>query len=106
MHTLVCIFLLFERFPFKSNNLIGYLIAAILEYILIGWEYFVIACNVGLFIGMFRIAISVTKETQRILQSINDEANANTTANQSNKLKILLFEHIHAHTAIKRFSTI
>lgn len=60
-----------------------------------------IACNVGLFIGMFRIAISITQEAQRILNSINDEANANVDANQSNELKILLFEYIDAHAQSK-----
>lgn len=60
----------------------------------------------GLFIGMFRIAISITQEAQRILNSINDEANANVDVNQSNELKILLFEYIDAHATIKKLSTI
>lgn len=93
-----------KRFPFDSNNPIGYLMAVILEYIIFGYEYFVVAVLASFGIGSYYIAISIIKEHQRILNRINDEAHAN--GNQLKELKKLIAEFIHAHGFVKELSIV
>lgn len=95
-------FLAFLRFPFHTNNPLGYSIAVIIEYVAIGYEFFIVACTLALGIGTCWFAISITKEIKRIRHSINDAAQANQ--NQSNELKILFSEYIHVHSSIKQLS--
>lgn len=94
--------LLLKRFPFDYNNPIGYLFAVIVEYIIIGHEYFVIACTLGLGIGAFWFAVSATKEIRHTLNLINNEVKAKT--NHSVELKILFSEFINAHATVKQLS--
>lgn len=90
------------RFPFDSNNPTGYLIAVLIEYVIVTYEYIMITCTLGLAIGAFWFIISVTKEIQHILHSINDKAQANE--DQSNEMQILFAEYIDAHAALKQLS--
>ena len=60
-----------DRFPFNSKNHIGYFIACSLQYIIIGYELYVIACIFSLAIGGYMIGISGTKEIKNVLHSIN-----------------------------------
>lgn len=93
-----------KRFPFDPKNPIGYLIAVVLEYITLAYEYFVIACTLSLGIGAYWIATSATKDIQKhILHSINETAREN--GNQLSELKNLLSEYNEAHAAIKQLST-
>lgn len=96
-------FLLCGRFPFDTNNPIGYLTAVILEYVLIGYQYFVAACTLSLGIGAYWIAISTTEEIRRILGSIKRDAEPNE--NSPNELKQMFAEYIHAHATIEQLST-
>lgn len=92
-----------KRFPFDSNNPIGYAIAIILEYIAYWYSFSVIACGLALGIGAYWLAISATKELQRVLHVINDQAQVNER--QSNELNTLLFaEFIDAHGTVKQLS--
>lgn len=81
------LFFSLKRFPFETNNPLGYLIVVILEYIICGYEFFIVACTLALGIGAFWLAISVTKEIQRILCLIDEKIHANE--NQSTDLNIL-----------------
>lgn len=92
-----------KRFPFNSDHPIGYLGAIILEYILCGYEYFVVACTLALGIGSYWLEVSATKIIQRILHTINNKARANK--NQLNELKILFKEYIDTHAIVKQLST-
>lgn len=57
----------------------------------------------GLGIGISSFSISITKEIQRILHSINaTQANEH----QSSELKVLFTEYIHVHTAVKQLSIV
>lgn len=96
-------FLLCERFPFDTNNPIGYLTAVILEYVLIGYQYFVAACTLSLGIGAYWIAIPTTEEIRGILGSIKRDAEPNE--NSPNELKQMFAEYIHAHATIEQLST-
>lgn len=79
------------------------MIAAILEYVILGYEYFIVACIVAVGIGSFLFAISITKVFQSVLHdSINDKTDANTI--QSNEMMILLSEFIDAHGFAKQLS--
>lgn len=96
--------LLHKRLPFDWTNPIGYLIAVTIEYIILGYEYLINACNIGLGIGAYWIAISTTKEIQRILRSIKYKIHAKN--NQSNdELKNLFSEFIEVHAVTKQLST-
>lgn len=95
-----CFFCSFQRFPFDTTNPIGYLFAVIFEYILVGYQCFIVACTLSLFIGVFWFVISAIEEFQHILSIINDKAQANV--DQSNELKILFREFIDAHGITKQ----
>lgn len=95
-------FLLHKRFPFDSNNLVGYLIAVILEYIMYGCDCFIIACTLALGVGAFWFAVSACKEIQHVLQSFNDVAHAKQ--HQLIELRILFVEFINTHLTVKQLS--
>lgn len=97
------IFLAFTRFLFDTNCPLGYFIAVIIEYFVVGYELIVVACTLALGIGAYWFAKSITKEIQRIRHSINDAAQENQ--NQSNELKLLISEYIHLHASMKQLST-
>lgn len=91
-----------ERFPFDSSNLMGYVIAFALEYIILSYEYLIIATTLGLGIGAFWFAKAATKEFQRILHVFNEKAQAKKS--RSNVLKISLLEFIYTHGIVKQLS--
>lgn len=92
-----------NRFPFDWTNPIGYSIAIFLEYIIWGYENFVVTSTLALGIGAYLFAIFATKEIQRGLHLINDKAHQN--GHQSNELKILITDFIFDHGALKQLST-
>lgn len=92
----------FKRFPFDCSNPIGYLVAVILEYVAFGYNYVVIASTLSFGIGLYRLAISSTKDFQDFLRIIND--NAHTNQNQSNELEVLFAEYVDTHATIKQLS--
>lgn len=92
----------YERFPFNSNHPIGYLIAVILEYIIIGYENGVNTCTLSLGIGIFWIIIASTKRIKHILHKIDDHK-TRTNKNYSNKFEQLA-EIVHAHKDLKQLS--
>lgn len=76
--------------------------AAIIEYFIIAYEFLINASTLGLGIGAFWFAVSATKEIRRILNSINDTAQAD--GNQSFELKVLFAEYIDAHGLLIQLS--
>lgn len=92
------------RFPFDSNNPIGYFVAVTVQYIICGYEFFLIACSLALFIGLNWFIVAVIKEIRRILHEINKKAQAN--ANQPSKLMELFSEFIYTHSILKQLSII
>lgn len=92
-----------KRFPFDTNNPVGYLIAVFLQYIMLGYQNFTIAATVGLSIGGYWFAVSVTNELQRMLRAINDKTRAKKE-NQLSEMKTLLSEFVDTHVAIKQLS--
>lgn len=95
-------FLLVKRFPFDWHNPIGYLIAVTVEYVIFGYECFIIACVLSFGIGAIWLIISVTKEIRHTLHSINDVGQENKI--KSNELKRLFSEYFHTYAAIKQLS--
>lgn len=93
---------LFHRFPFESNNPIGFLIAFIIEYIILGYEYFVVACILALGTGAFLFAISTTKDFQRSTPVINTKTKRK--GNQLNELNTFFSEFIYSLGAVKQLS--
>lgn len=92
-----------NRFPFDSKNPIGFLFAIILEYIVYGYYFFVISCNVAVGVGAFWLAISASVEIQRILYLINDKSQVKQH-HYSNELKTLCSECIHFHGIVEQLS--
>lgn len=88
-----------QRFPFVTNNPVGYLIAVILEYIVLGCEFFVISCTLALGIGGFCIAIAATNEIERILHRIDDKTQANEI--QSDEIMFFFVEFVDIHGMAK-----
>lgn len=64
---------------------------------------FVVACSLSLGIGAYWLAISGTKEIQRVLHLINDKTEPNE--NQRNdEMRTSLSEYIYAHAIAKQLS--
>lgn len=95
-------FSLEKRFPFDSNNPVGYLAAVSIEYVVLVYAYCMIACILGLGIGAFWFVIAVIKEIRRLLRLIRGKAKVKK--NQSRKLKSFFFECVYTHAAIKQLS--
>lgn len=89
-----------KRFPFDTTNPTGYLVAFTIEYIVLGYEFFIAACTLGLGVGAFWFAISAAKEFQRFSPILNEKAQTN----QSNELKIIFTELIDGHGVVKQLS--
>lgn len=94
--------LFFNRFPFDTDNPIGYLSAVILEYAMSAYEFFLVACTLALGIGEYCFAISASAQMQRFLSKMNDLARVNE--NQSNEIKLTFTQFIDAHGFVKQLS--
>lgn len=94
----------FQRFPFDSKDPVGYLIAVILEYIMYGYDCFIIACTLALGVGAFWFAACACKEIQHILNLINAKAHAKKHRND--ELKVFFEEFINTHLTVKQLSMI
>lgn len=93
---------LLQRFPFDVSNPIGYSMAVIHEYIICGYEFYVITCVLPLALAVFWYTISITKELHRILKSI--DASAQDKVTHSSELKTLFSEFIDTYASIKQLS--
>lgn len=91
-----------KRYPFDWKSPVGYFIAVFLEYFVLGYQFFLNSCTLGLGIGAFWFAVTATKEIRRILYSIDDETKVN--GKRSKKLIGLFAEFIYAHGIVKQLS--
>lgn len=94
--------LLQNRFPFDSNNPIGYLAVIAVEYPIFSLQMFVIACCMALGIGAFWFAISATKDIQRGLHLVNKIAQ--TCEDRSDELLAQFPEYLDAYSVLKQLS--
>lgn len=78
------------------------MVAVAVEYIILGFEFSVIACTLALGIGAYCFGISAIKEIERLFNLINDEACGNE--NQPKELKASFSECIEAHVIVKQLS--
>lgn len=91
-----------KRFPIDTKTPVGYSVAVFAEYIIVGYEYLVIACTLALGSGAFWYAVSATKEFKRILYSVSDQAREKE--NRTNEMKMLIAEFIYSHGIVKQLS--
>lgn len=91
-----------NRFPFESNNPMGYFVAFLLEYIVFGYFYLFSASLLVLSFGFYCFTMSAVEEIQRILHSIHKRAHVKEI--QSNKFYLLCSEYIDTHGIIKQLS--
>lgn len=95
--------MLHKRFPFEWTNPIGYLVAVIIEYVIVGYEFSVDASVLALGIGAYWIGLAAIKEIQSILHTIKKRVQAKK--HQSNReLKMLFTEFIELHGVAKQLS--
>lgn len=82
--------------------------AFIFEYIIFGYEIFVIACIMSLGIGIFWFIISSTKNLRSILHEISGHRTRTRTKTEGNQLNRheLFAEFIYAHNDIKQLSEV
>lgn len=95
-------FYLLKRFPFDWKNPIGYLLAITVEYIILAYECFVVACILALAFGGYWFVITGTEEIQCILHLIDDKSQSKK--NESNELKALFAEFVDMHAFTKQLS--
>lgn len=90
------------RLPFNWKSPIGYLMAVIIQFGIVAYEFFVIACTLSLAISAFWFATSATKEIERIVHSIDDE---NVKHKRSDEILFKEFSaFIHIHSVVKQLS--
>lgn len=75
-----------------------------MEYIICGYEFFVVACTISLFIGAYQFVVAAIRDIRHILHSINHKSQ--TIGNPASECMTLFFEYIRAHVAIKQLSSI
>lgn len=93
-----------KRFPFDPKTPAGYLIAIILEYAIVGYEYLIIGCTLTLGNGAFWYAVSATKEIKRMLHFANDQVGEDENRTNEMEMKDLIKEFIHFHGTVKQLS--
>lgn len=92
------------RFPFDSKNLSGYIIAVILQYIILAYELFVVACTISIVNGALWFTISTTIDLKFILKSINRNGKSYARESDLKKFIKLLHELIYMHANVKQLS--
>lgn len=76
--------------------------AVIIQFGIVAYEFFVIACTLSLAISAFWFATSATKEIERIVHSIDDE---NVKHKRSDEILFKEFSaFIHIHSVVKQLS--
>lgn len=91
-----------RRFPFDTNNPIGYVFAAILQYQVLKYNLLIAANVLPTLIGVFFIAIALTNDIKNDLNSINENAKM-----EDNRLEMMmkqLCKFIEFHSTLKQFS--
>lgn len=94
------------RFPFDTKNLVGYLIAVIVEYLsAVNIEFFVM-CVMIITNGPCLILISITKDMICSLRSLDKTASMKkkTEANQPGNIILQFNDFIQFHAEAKRSS--
>lgn len=97
--------LLIRRFPFDTKNPVGYFVACSLQYMHLGYEFFLLSNLTILGIGSFIMALTIIKDLKRILRAINAEC-----SKKRSKIKRLealrhIREYVQMHSAVKQLST-
>lgn len=92
----------FSRIPFDSKNPPGFLIAFTLQYIIISYELYVIACVLSLAVGAYLFAIAATNEIESGIHDINES----TQIKPKNRLNFLqqFSIFISVHSTVKQLS--
>lgn len=90
-----------QRFPFNWQDPIGFLVAAVIEYIEVIYSFALVACMLSLGIGSFIISVSQTSDAKNNLKAINEGAKTNES-----RLRIWkqLGDYIQFHSSVKKFS--
>lgn len=78
------------------------MVACLIAYLAIGYDFLINASTLGLGIGGFLFAVAATKEIRRGLHLISYKAQVNET--QTNELKKLFVEFVYAHNVVKQLS--
>lgn len=90
------------RFPFDVKNLVGYLIACVLEYTMVSYVFYFIACIISLAIGSFVMLLGLINDLNDNLKTINENVKTNGTHFQT---VCQLYEFVQFHSEAKQLST-
>lgn len=90
-----------SRFPFDVKNLVGYLIAFILEYTMVSYVFYFIACIISLAIGSFVLLMGLINDLNENLKTINGNVETDRTDFQ---IMFQLSEFVQFHSHAKQLS--
>lgn len=90
-----------QRFPFTWNNPIGYLLATTMQYVMVTFVLYFVACSSTLAIAVYLFTMNATSDIIDNLHSINEEGKFDQK--QSNLPK-KIFEFIEYHSILKQLS--
>lgn len=89
-----------QRFPFNTNNPVGYSVAVFIQYFTVGYQFLFLACVIPLGIGAFLFEITMAKEVKNDLIAINEDAKID---DQQVQIFKQLTEFIQIHLILKRY---
>lgn len=89
------------RFPFDTKYPFGYLIGIFIQYILVMYASFIMACSASIGIGSYLLVILAVKDMKHILRAINKQTKIKS---EQSKISELFTEFIGLHSVMKQFS--
>lgn len=95
-------FIVHWRFPFDTKNPIGYLVGVVLQYNLLMYAAFIVACSASLGISSHLLVMLAIKDIKSILRSINELSK--TKSDEQLNISKEFTEFIQMHSTMKQFS--
>ena len=91
-----------NRFPFDWKNPVGYLIAVVLEYIIVSLALRYMGCFLGYGFGGYFFVMAIAKDLKSFVKSIGKSAKKCQSTTSEQKILQNLCEFIRLHTSVKK----
>lgn len=89
------------RFPFNWHNPIGFLWAALIQYLMFVYIFFFIACSSTLAIAVYLFTTTATNDIQEKLHSVNETVER---ADEQSDISFEITNYIEYHSILKQLS--
>lgn len=90
-----------QRIPFNWNNPTGYLLASAMQYLMVTFVFYFVACSSTIAIAVYLFSINATNDIIDNLHSINKDAKSRR---KRSNITIQISEFIEYHSILKQLS--